>query len=98
LVDELLRQPVQVGPGELLIDALVLRRISRLAAARGGLHRRARAASGWKVAEAETQRFVAERMKARVRAAPVDHMPMLTAPPVVIEIVLEPLREVEPGR
>ena len=25
LVDELLRQPVQVGPGELLIDAVVLR-------------------------------------------------------------------------
>ena len=47
---------------------------------------------------AETQRFMAERMKARMRTAPADHMPMLTAPPVVVEIVLEAVREVEPGR
>lgn len=46
---------------------------------------------------AETQRFIAERMKARVWTAPADHMPMLTAPPVVVEIVLEAVREVEPG-
>ena len=47
---------------------------------------------------AETQRFMAERMKARVRTAPVDHMPMLTEPSVVVEIVLEAVREVESGR
>ena len=47
---------------------------------------------------AETQRFMAERMKARVRTAPVDHMPMLTEPSVVVEIALEAVREVESGR
>ena len=44
---------------------------------------------------AETQRFMAERMKARVRTAPADHMPMITAPRAVIDIVLEAVREVE---
>jgi pimeloyl-ACP methyl ester carboxylesterase len=47
---------------------------------------------------AETQRFMAERMKARVRTAPADHMPMLTAPPAVVDIVLEAVREVESRR
>ncbi|GHH82063.1 alpha/beta hydrolase [Streptomyces sulfonofaciens] len=47
---------------------------------------------------AETQRFAAERMGAKVRTAPVDHMPMLTAPSVVTDIVLEAVREVDPGR
>jgi hypothetical protein len=47
---------------------------------------------------AQTQRFMAERMKARVRAAPVDHIPMLTAPSVVVEIVLEAVREAGSGR
>jgi len=47
---------------------------------------------------AETQRFMAERMKARVRTGSVDHMPMLTAPSLVVEIVLEAVREVESGR
>ena len=42
---------------------------------------------------AETQRFMAERMKARVRTAPADHMPMVTAPPAVVGIVLEAVRE-----
>ena len=42
---------------------------------------------------AETQRFMAERMKARVRTAPTDHMPMVTAPPAVVGIVLEAVRE-----
>lgn len=44
---------------------------------------------------AENQRFMAGRMKARVRAAPTDHMPMITAPTVVADIVLEAVREVE---
>jgi pimeloyl-ACP methyl ester carboxylesterase len=42
---------------------------------------------------AETQRFMAERMKARVRTAPADHMPMVTAPSPVVDIVLEAVRE-----
>jgi pimeloyl-ACP methyl ester carboxylesterase len=44
---------------------------------------------------AENQRFMAGRMKARVRTAPTDHMPMITAPTVVADIVLEAVREVE---
>ena len=37
----------------------------------------------------ETQRFMAERMKARVRAHPVDHTPMVTEPSVVVDIIRE---------
>ena len=44
---------------------------------------------------AETQRFMAERMKARARAAPADHVPMVTAPSVVVDILLAAVREVE---
>jgi pimeloyl-ACP methyl ester carboxylesterase len=40
----------------------------------------------------QTQRFMAERMTARVRTAPSDHVPMLTAPPAVVGIVLEAVR------
>jgi hypothetical protein len=47
---------------------------------------------------AAPQRFMAERMKARVRTAPADHMPMLTAPSAVVDIVLEAVREIESGR
>jgi pimeloyl-ACP methyl ester carboxylesterase len=47
---------------------------------------------------AETQHFLADRMNARVRTAPSDHMPMLTAPPAVLDIVLEAVREVESRR
>jgi pimeloyl-ACP methyl ester carboxylesterase len=47
---------------------------------------------------AETQRFMAERMKARVRTAPADHMPMVTAPSAVVDIVLEAVREIESRR
>lgn len=36
-----------------------------------------------------TQRFMAERMKARVVSRPVDHTPSITAPDVVVEILLE---------
>jgi pimeloyl-ACP methyl ester carboxylesterase len=37
----------------------------------------------------ETQLFTAERMGARVRTRPVDHMPMITAPTDVVDIILE---------
>ena len=43
----------------------------------------------------ENQQFMAERMKARVRTAPADHMPMVTAPSAVVDVVLEAIREVE---
>ena len=37
----------------------------------------------------ETQRFMAERMKAKVREHTVDHTPIATAPHVVVELLLE---------
>ena len=41
---------------------------------------------------AETQRFMAARMKARTRSLPLDHAPMATAPDAVEEIILEAAR------
>jgi hypothetical protein len=37
----------------------------------------------------ETQRFMADRMRAHVRAHAVDHTPMVTAPSVVVDIIRE---------
>lgn len=37
----------------------------------------------------KTQRFMAERMKAKVRPFAVDHTPLLTAPDKVVDIILE---------
>jgi pimeloyl-ACP methyl ester carboxylesterase len=37
----------------------------------------------------ETQRFMAERMKAQVRSHPVDHTPIVTAPSLVVDIIRE---------
>ena len=45
----------------------------------------------------ETQRFMAERMRARVRSLPVDHTPMVTAPEVVAGLIREAMREIAPG-
>jgi pimeloyl-ACP methyl ester carboxylesterase len=39
----------------------------------------------------ETQRFMAERMKARTRSHSVDHTPIVTAPMVVVDIIREAL-------
>ena len=36
-----------------------------------------------------TQRFMAQRMGARIRSEKVDHMPLVTAPETVIEVILE---------
>jgi pimeloyl-ACP methyl ester carboxylesterase len=36
-----------------------------------------------------TQRFMAQRMGARIRSAKVDHAPLVTAPQVVIEMILD---------
>jgi len=45
----------------------------------------------------ENQRFMAERMKARVRSHPVDHTPIVTAPSVVVDIIREAASEVVAG-
>src|SRR5215471_12838759 len=37
----------------------------------------------------ETQRFMAQRMRAKVRSHPVDHLPLVTAPAVVLDILHE---------
>ncbi|QIY99221.1 alpha/beta fold hydrolase [Streptomyces sp. S1D4-11] len=42
----------------------------------------------------ETQRFMAERMSARQVSKPVDHTPMVTAPDVVVDIILDAARSV----
>jgi pimeloyl-ACP methyl ester carboxylesterase len=41
----------------------------------------------------ETQRFMADRMKATVRSHPADHTPIVTAPGAVADIILEAVRE-----
>ena len=41
----------------------------------------------------KTQRFMAERMAAKVRVHRVDHTPLLTAPEVVVDIISEAARE-----
>ncbi|TGT71084.1 alpha/beta hydrolase [bacterium M00.F.Ca.ET.159.01.1.1] len=41
---------------------------------------------------AETQRFMAARMKAQTRQQPLDHTPMVTAPDAVVEIIIEAAR------
>lgn len=40
----------------------------------------------------ETQHFMAKRMNARTRAYPVDHTPLVTAPDVVVDIILDAAR------
>lgn len=41
----------------------------------------------------ESQRFMADRMGATIRSHAVDHMPMYTAPNLVVDIVLEAARQ-----
>jgi pimeloyl-ACP methyl ester carboxylesterase len=41
----------------------------------------------------DTQRFMAERMHARVRSHPVDHAPIVTAPGLVVDIIREAIGE-----
>jgi pimeloyl-ACP methyl ester carboxylesterase len=41
----------------------------------------------------ETQHFMARRMKARVQSHQVDHTPIVTAPGIVVNIILDALRE-----
>jgi pimeloyl-ACP methyl ester carboxylesterase len=42
----------------------------------------------------ETQRFMGERMKARVHSHPVDHSPLVTAPSLVVDILREAIATV----
>jgi pimeloyl-ACP methyl ester carboxylesterase len=42
----------------------------------------------------DTQRYMAERMKAKTRAHAVDHAPIVTAPIVVAEIIRDAIRSV----
>ena len=45
----------------------------------------------------ETQRFMAERIKASVRSHPVDHLPLVTAPGAVVDIIRETIAEAAAG-
>ena len=40
----------------------------------------------------ETQRYMAERMKATIKAHAVDHTPSVTAPTVVVDIIRDAIR------
>ena len=42
----------------------------------------------------ETQRFMAGRMKAKIKAHAVDHTPSVTAPAVVVRIIRDAIRSV----
>jgi len=42
----------------------------------------------------ETQRFMAERMQARISSHPVDHTPSVTAPDVVVKLLTEVLYQI----
>jgi pimeloyl-ACP methyl ester carboxylesterase len=46
---------------------------------------------------AETQRFMAERMKARVHAVPCDHVPMVTKASAVVNVLMEAVRAAATG-
>src|SRR5882757_1787527 len=45
----------------------------------------------------DNHRFMAERMKARIRSHPVDHTPLVTAPSTVVGIIREAIGEVVKG-
>jgi hypothetical protein len=42
----------------------------------------------------ETQRYMAERMKAKINAHAVDHTPSVTAPGAVVDIIREAIRSI----
>jgi pimeloyl-ACP methyl ester carboxylesterase len=45
----------------------------------------------------DNHRFMAERMKARIRSHPVDHAPLVTAPSTVVDIIREAIGEAVKG-
>ena len=46
---------------------------------------------------AENQRFMAERMRARMRSHPADHAPLVTAPSAVLDVLREAIEVVQAG-
>jgi hypothetical protein len=42
----------------------------------------------------ETQRYVAERMKAKIEAHAVDHIPSVTAPTAVVDVICDAIHSV----
>ena len=42
----------------------------------------------------ETQRYMAERMKAKIKAHAVDHIPSVTAPTTVVDVISDAIRSV----
>src|ERR1700726_4857352 len=42
----------------------------------------------------ETQRYMAERMKAKIKPHAVDHTPIVTAPGIVVDIIRDPIRSI----
>ena len=42
----------------------------------------------------ETQRYMAARMKAKVKAHAVDHTPIVTAPQVVVDMIRDAIRSI----
>ena len=42
----------------------------------------------------ETQRYMAERMKAKIKAHAVDHTPSITAPRTVVDIIRDAIRSI----
>jgi pimeloyl-ACP methyl ester carboxylesterase len=45
----------------------------------------------------DTQRYMAERMKAKIKAHAVDHTPSVTAPTVVVDIIRDAIRAIPLG-
>ena len=41
-----------------------------------------------------TQRFMAERMKAKIKSHDVDHTPIVTAPGLVVDIIHDAVRSI----
>jgi hypothetical protein len=42
----------------------------------------------------ETQRYMAERMKAKIKAHAVDHTPSVTAPTAVVDVICDAIRSI----
>jgi hypothetical protein len=42
----------------------------------------------------DNQRFMAQRMEARIRSHTVDHAPLVTAPTVVVDIIREAIADI----
>jgi pimeloyl-ACP methyl ester carboxylesterase len=54
-------------------------------------------AEGDRMIVPEMQRYMAERMKAKVKAHAVDHLPLVTAPRTVVDIIRDAMRSQAPA-